>query len=108
MLNTKEPQRGLRPAPKAAHNLAFRPTQRQLSLALMGLALVYAFLSGFHTLYDLDMGWHLATGRYVVQHHAVPTTDVLSYTSPGAGSGFIRLLPAFCSMASTAPLDTEA
>lgn len=53
-------------------------------LALAGLALVYAFLSGFHTLYDLDMGWHLATGRYVVQHHAVPRTDVLSYTSPGA------------------------
>ena len=50
----------------------------------MGLALVYAFLSGFHTLYDLDMGWHLATGRYVVQHHTIPSTDVLSYTSPGA------------------------
>ncbi len=30
------------------------------------------------------MGWHLATGRYVVQHHAIPSTDVLSYTSPGA------------------------
>ena len=50
----------------------------------MGLALVYAFLSGFHTLFDLDMGWHLATGRYVVEHHAVPSTDILSYTSRGA------------------------
>jgi len=65
-------------------HLAFSVTQRQVSLALVGLALVYAFLSGFHTLFDLDMGWHLATGRYVVQHHAVPSADVLSYTSPGA------------------------
>jgi tetratricopeptide (TPR) repeat protein len=81
VFKTKKPQLGLRHAPKAER---FRLTQRQLSLALMGLALVYAFLSGFHTLYDLDMGWHLATGRYVVQHHAVPRTDVLSYTSPGA------------------------
>jgi Flp pilus assembly protein TadD len=32
----------------------------------------------------MDMGWHLATGRWVAQHHAVPSTDVLSYTSPGA------------------------
>jgi Flp pilus assembly protein TadD len=84
VLKTEEPQPGLKGAPEAARNPAFRLTRRQLSLALMGLALAYAFLSGFHTLYDLDMGWQLATGRYVVQHHAVPTTDVLSYTSPGA------------------------
>jgi Flp pilus assembly protein TadD len=50
----------------------------------MVLALAYALLSGLHTVFDLDMGWHLATGRWVVQHHAVPSTDVLSYTSPGA------------------------
>jgi hypothetical protein len=52
--------------------------------ALMLLALLYAFLAGFHTVFDFDMGWHLATGRWVVAHQAVPTTDVLSYTSPGA------------------------
>jgi tetratricopeptide (TPR) repeat protein len=50
----------------------------------MVLALAYASLAGLHTVFDLDMGWHLATGRWVVQHHAVPSTDVLSYTSPGA------------------------
>jgi Tfp pilus assembly protein PilF len=82
VLKTKKPQPG--GAPEAERNPVFRLTERRLSLALMGLALVYALLAGFHTLYDLDMGWHLATGRYVVQHHAVPRTDVLSYTSPGA------------------------
>jgi hypothetical protein len=53
-------------------------------MALMVLALIYAFLAGLHTVFDFDMGWHLATGRWVAQHQAVPSTDVLSYTSRGA------------------------
>lgn len=75
---------GLQSKPCSEQHPPFRITKQQVKLVLVGLALVYAFLSGFHTLFDLDMGWHLATGRYVVQHHAVPSTDVLSYTSPGA------------------------
>ena len=50
---------------------------------LMAVALLYAVFAGLHTVFDLDMGWHLATGRYVLQHHTVPSTDVLSYTSAG-------------------------
>jgi tetratricopeptide (TPR) repeat protein len=50
----------------------------------MVLALAYALLAGLHTVFDMDMGWHLATGRWVAQHHAAPSSDVLSYTSPGA------------------------
>lgn len=53
------------------------------ALVLAALALIYAFLAGFHTT-DFDTGWHLATGRYVIQHHAVPTTDQFSYTVRGA------------------------
>ena len=59
-------------------------TRYGLSVVLMFFALVYAFLAGLHTVGDFDLGWHLATGRYVVQHQTVPSTDVLSYTSPGA------------------------
>jgi tetratricopeptide (TPR) repeat protein len=55
-----------------------------VTLALTLLALLYALLAGLHTVFDMDMGWHLATGRWVAHHHAVPATDVLSYTSPGA------------------------
>lgn len=47
------------------------------------LVLLSAFCAGFHTVADYDMGWHLATGRYVVQHHQIPRTDVLSFTSFG-------------------------
>jgi len=47
------------------------------------LVLLSAFCAGSHTVADYDMGWHLATGRYVVQHHQIPRTDVLSFTSAG-------------------------
>src|SRR5208337_5121947 len=47
------------------------------------LVLLSALCAGLHTVADYDMGWHLATGRYVVQHHQIPRTDVLSFTSTG-------------------------
>jgi len=47
------------------------------------LVLLSALCAGLHTVADYDMGWHLATGRYVVQHHQIPRTDVLSFTSVG-------------------------
>src|SRR5215469_18972434 len=59
------------------------PSSRlSFALGLAALALIYAFLAGFHTT-DFDTGWHLATGRYVMQHHAVPATDQFSYTVRG-------------------------
>ena len=47
------------------------------------LVLISALCAGLHTVADEDMGWQLATGRYVVQHHQIPRTDVLSFTSAG-------------------------
>jgi tetratricopeptide (TPR) repeat protein len=70
--------------PQAERHSPFHLTRQNVSLALMILALVYSLLAGLHTVFDFDMGWHLAAGRYVVQHHVVPTTDVLSYTAKGA------------------------
>ena len=58
-------------------------------------ALLYAFVAGLHTVTDWDLGWQLATGRWVAQHHQIPSSDVFSYTSPGEpwiypiGSGLI-------------------
>ena len=51
--------------------------------AFFALALAYAFLAGLRTVSDFDVGWLLATGRYLVTHHQVPRTDVLSYTAYG-------------------------
>ena len=63
--------------------------------ALIALALLYALFAGLKTVADFDLGWQLATGRYIVQHHTIPSTDVLSSTARGnewiypSGSGVI-------------------
>jgi len=56
---------------------------RVARLVLIFLVLLSALCAGLHTVGDSDMGWHLATGRWVVEHRQVPRTDVLSFTSPG-------------------------
>lgn len=56
---------------------------RRLFLVLAAIALVYAFLAGLRTLADPDLGWQMATGRWVAQHHRVPAVDVFSYTASG-------------------------
>jgi hypothetical protein len=50
--------------------------------ALMAIALVYAFLAGLHTVSETDLGWQMATGRYIVQHHQIPSTTLFTYTVP--------------------------
>ena len=56
---------------------------RVARLVLIVLVLMTALCAGLHTVGDSDMGWHLATGRWVVEHRQVPRTDVLSFTSAG-------------------------
>ncbi len=54
---------------------------------LPALALIYAAFAGLRTVAEPDLGWQLATGRWIVQHRAIPSVDVLSYT--GAGQEWI-------------------
>src|SRR6516164_2949433 len=56
---------------------------KRLFLILAAIALIYAFLAGLRTVSEFDLGWQLATGRWVVQHHHAPSTDVFSYTAQG-------------------------
>jgi hypothetical protein len=63
---------------------------------LLGVfALVYALLSGLRTIAEFDLGWQMATARWAVQHHQIPSIDVLSYTAASRpwiypiGSGLI-------------------
>jgi len=51
---------------------------------LAGVALIYGLLAGLHTLQDFDLGWQLATGRWIPQHHQIFSTDVFSYTAHDA------------------------
>src|SRR6266496_6153683 len=57
--------------------------RRALRLLLLIIAVAYAALACLRTVADFDTGWHLATGRYVIEHRTVPSTDVLTYTSAG-------------------------
>jgi tetratricopeptide (TPR) repeat protein len=50
---------------------------------VLAAALIYAFLAGFRTVHDYDIGWQLATGRWIASHHQIPSTDVFSYTAKG-------------------------
>jgi tetratricopeptide (TPR) repeat protein len=52
--------------------------------ALIAIALAYAFLAGLHTVSETDLGWQMATGRYIVQHHQIPSTTLFTYTVPGS------------------------
>ena len=56
---------------------------RYVVRSLMAMALFYAIIAGLRTVCDFDLGWQLATGRYVIEHHQVPFTDVFSYTAQG-------------------------
>jgi tetratricopeptide (TPR) repeat protein len=50
--------------------------------ALIAIAIVYAFLAGLHTVSETDLGWQMATGRYIVQHRQIPSTTLFTYTVP--------------------------
>ena len=58
-------------------------SRRFLFLVLGGVAVVYACLAGLRTVSDYDVGWQLASGRWMAQHHRIFSTDVFSYTANG-------------------------
>jgi tetratricopeptide (TPR) repeat protein len=62
------------------------PTQRHrdwLRVSILVLALGYALLAGLRTVSDFDLGWQLATGRALVEHHQIPRVELFSYTAHG-------------------------
>src|SRR5207302_95996 len=58
-------------------------TERVLYFAAMFVALGYAFFAGLKTAADPDLGWQLAAGRWMVEHHQVLRTNVFTYTGFG-------------------------
>lgn len=54
-----------------------------LYIGLSLLALIYAFLTSLKTVVDFDLGWQMATGRYLLTHHVIPRTELFSYTVHG-------------------------
>lgn len=67
---------------------------RALAPALGVAVAVAALLFSCQQIYDPDTWWHLATGRWVVEHRAVPFTDVFSFATAGAPWVAYSWLPA--------------
>ena len=57
--------------------------QRWTRRLLPWLVLAPAGALSLRRLYDTDTWWHLASGRWIVEHASVPAVDTLSYTVPG-------------------------
>jgi len=50
---------------------------------ILPVFLLFKFLSGTKRLLtDGDTGWHIRTGEWILQHGAVPKTDLFSFTKP--------------------------
>ncbi len=47
------------------------------------LAALLAFLCLFTPITDYDVPWHIASGRWILEHGRFPTTDVFSYSHRG-------------------------
>ncbi len=68
------PESGLAPRPRPLRLVS------RLATAVVPLTVTVAGMLAFRRLDDADTWWHLASGRWIAQHHTVPHTDTLSYT----------------------------
>ncbi len=51
---------------------------------LLPACFLFAVMSGTKTLFaDGDTGWHIRTGEWMLEHHAIPSQDFFSFTKAG-------------------------
>jgi hypothetical protein len=55
------------------------PSRVRNAIAYAGVAIL-GFAASFRKLDDFDTWWHLAAGRWIAVHRAIPSTDTLSHT----------------------------
>jgi hypothetical protein len=72
----------------------FRASRLDLRwVTLLVLAFLLVWAGGYVRLArvpaDPDQFWHIETGRYIVQHHAVPSTDVFSWYGRMRGASWM-------------------
>jgi hypothetical protein len=54
-----------------------------LSVAALVLAAALGLIVGMSDIANTSIGWHLASGRWILDHHAVPRSDPFSFTAEG-------------------------
>ncbi len=56
-----------------------------LFIALIAWLFMSSGAHGWQSLLaDADVGWHIRTGEYILDHHQVPHHDLYSFSKPGA------------------------
>ena len=73
------------PAPIVAPDGSASSAKRTLAIAAFAFVLAYACLVAVQPIWDTDVWWHLRVGEWIVQHHAVPRTDLFSSVTPDRG-----------------------
>ncbi|HEX3375401.1 MAG TPA: hypothetical protein VHS29_00985, partial [Candidatus Acidoferrales bacterium] len=63
-----------------------QPLGRMAGMVAIYSLLALVFIRNFH-IGDPDIWWHLATGRWILQHRAIPMTD--PFSSYGMGKPWI-------------------
>ena len=61
-----------------------RPSLGDVVLAAIAGQLFYIGRGWSALLADGDTGWHIRTGEWILRNHSVPTTDLFSFSKPGA------------------------
>jgi hypothetical protein len=46
-------------------------------------AIAFGLLAGAHEIANTSIGWHLASGHWILSHHAIPHSDPFSFTAQG-------------------------
>ena len=59
-------------------------TWRLVELLVLATLAILALYAASQDVTGEDLWWHLATGRYILEHGEIPTRDVFSFTYPGA------------------------
>jgi len=70
---------------KQKSSVAIPEENNYVSFGLLGIFLVLVFMSASYKISgDDDIFWHLATGRYIVEHKVVPDKDVFGHITSGS------------------------
>jgi hypothetical protein len=84
-MTTPQTLAGIAPSRTRTFSGPFLPS---LSDLLFIALIVWLFLAGPFgwkgLLSDGDVGWHIRTGEYILDHHSVPRADLYSFSKPGA------------------------